>query len=278
MKCKYKMQLFSTLKEKTMPISVEKTVFDTLNQRLDVFQQKQKAAPVVDLSTTKRQHYKPITYQSYFDSIARWSTGLVERFEQRTFIPTAAQSYANAQYDSRTLQGDEVIRNTRRDFLACSPPPTSVQKRMFETYLQVKAPRIYGAEWESDKCAILKRNAWREYDGILLTLTGRKEGKSTGLAQNCLSTVLNVPNWRIAVFSRTREQAQIILLLVIHMFRKHPRAAEFKATFSKREFTISTATDTRTITAYSGDANVSVVCCLFLFLASLLLIRRYVRC
>lgn len=123
----------------------------------------------------------------------------------------------------------------------------------------MSAPWYYGDEWILNQDEILQRNGWQKYDGIMAVQLERKAGKSTTLAFSCLGDLLNIPGAKIALISRTREQAQIILFLVIDLLRRHPRREEFKIKYNKTQLILSTGAEERILTAYSGDPNVSRV-------------------
>ncbi len=82
------------------------------------------------------------------------------------------------------------------------------------------------------------RNGWRFTDGVVGVLTGRKTGKSTGLAMICIAYMFVISGFRGAVASRTLEQAKIIVKTVQQLVKRHPwfkqhgfRVGQMRATY-----------------------------------------------
>ncbi len=201
--------------------------------------------------------YVSISFEPIFAGAKQWAQKTEAVYRSQLYPPEVHDSYDSEKFDDINSSGDKLLASMECDICNCRPPPVSKQWRMIKTFWNVSGPWYFGDEWILHKAEIMERHNWIEYDGILAVQMERKSGKSTGLAYSVLADVLNVADAKIALISGTREQAQIILFLIIDFFRRHPRKGDFKAKFNKREFGLETSRDRRIVTAYSGDPNVS---------------------
>lgn len=208
-------------------------------------------------SSVQKESYLPLSFQHLFDDATQWAKEKQSAYVEQTKLPLLFESYVTSQFDTVASEGDKKVANIKRDIGNCSPSPTPRQWQMLDTFMQVSAPWYYGDEWLLNQDDILQRNGWQKYDGIMAVQLERKAGKSTMLSFSCLGDLLNMPNSKIALISRTQPQAQIILFLVIDLLRRHPRREEFKIKYNKTQLVLATGSEERILTAYSGDPNVS---------------------
>ena len=152
-----------------------------------------------------------------------------------------------------------VLRSRRRQRHA--PPERSRRARMPRIEGVDDAPRP-GQEWKTNQIAIKQRNNWSvQSNGIGATMTGRKEGKSTAMAMTVINTMFNVPSVEIALFSRTKPQACIILDMAKVLGINHKRASQFKIEGFRNSIRIThiASNNIRLCTAWSGDADVGAL-------------------
>lgn len=168
----------------------------------------------------------------------------------------------NSMRQSSVADCHRVVDAIRRDAARMDPKPYEFQIRIIELMLQLSGPRIYGHFWHNGSLAIRKRNGWTvDNDGIAAVLTGRKEGKSTGIAMSILLLMMNIPSYKCAVMSLTREQSQIIRRMVGDLAALHPRAREEFVVVRNSAFEFGLAPqnnklDQRCVHAYSGNPKV----------------------
>jgi len=200
-----------------------------------------------------------------FKAALRWAEYEMEQFRPMAGLLNQAEMLANPvlrrAYEPLS-SGHEIVRQMRLDINRFHQSPTDFQRELIDFTMQLAGPRIYGLEWKTNQLAIKRHNGWTEtFYGIGAVMTGRKEGKSTGLAMTATLVLLDVPAVRIALFSKTVQQACIILNMARDMLKKHGRAGDYKLDGNKESITIThVATgDVRVCTAYSGCADVSVV-------------------
>ena len=203
-----------------------------------------------------------------------WRTRQLTEYEPRSFLMTRAQMLSSPllrQMYEPLSSGHAIVRQMQLDIDGFSPQPTDFQRQVIDFTTQLSAPRIYGREWKTNQLSIKRINGWTEtYHGIGALMTGRKEGKSTGLAMVTVISLFNIPSGKIALFSKTQQQARIILGMAKELAQAHARNGEFRIDTNKDEILVThIATKNRRIcTAYSGSADVSLlfylVCfCLF---------------
>jgi len=157
--------------------------------------------------------------------------------------------------------GHEIVRQMRLDINNFTQiKPTDFQRELVEFVIELAAARIYGREWKTNQLAIKRYNNWTGvFHGIGAVMTGRKEGKSTGLALAAALIMFNIPRVRIALFSKTQAQAGIILGMAKDLLANHARSTQFKLDGNKEVNSIRhmETGDFRVVTAYSGSADVS---------------------
>jgi hypothetical protein len=188
-----------------------------------------------------------------------WCAELTATYTRRAAIRSAVDMVIDPEVSAvEMVDGFETIRQMRVDIEQLRPPPTDFQLRLIWYAIELAAPRIFGERWKTDRVRIQRQMGWHnDFAGIGGVLTGRKEGKSTGLAMAASIMLLNLRAVPIALFSRTLDQAVIILRMAKMLLVVHPHFKQFKAAMSSRIITLSApGGDTRTITAYSGATDV----------------------
>ena len=195
-----------------------------------------------------------------------WRDRQLSEYEPRSFLMTRAQMLGSPllrQMYEPLSSGHSIVRQMQQDIEGFSPQPTDFQRQVIDFTTQLSAPRIYGREWKTNQLAIKRINGWTEtYHGIGALMTGRKEGKSTGLAMVTVISLFNIPSGKIALFSKTQQQARIILGMAKELAQAHARSGDFRIDTNKDEILVThIATKNRRIcTAYSGSADVSFFC------------------
>jgi len=203
-----------------------------------------------------------------FGPAGNWKDRLVREFEPRSFLMSRAEILGNPmmrQMYEPMSDGHQIVRQMNLDIDAFSPQPTDFQRMLIGFTIELSAPRIYGREWRTHQLSIKRVNGWTEsYHGIGAVMTGRKEGKSTGLAMVTTIALFNLASAKIALFSKTLQQARIILGMAKELAQNHGRTAEFKIETNADQIKVThlATGNVRLCTAYSGSADVS---CLFVF-------------
>ena len=209
--------------------------------------------------STDARHINRLSYRSYVARATQWAAQLDADYTRNVSLMTVDQMVARPDLSPELLgEGDEVVRQMRSDMNQLRPEPTDFQRSIIETVIEMMAPRIYGELWKTDELAIKRRNGWtNEYHGIGAVLTGRKEGKSTALAMSVVIVMLNIRAVRIALFSKTKPQACIILNMAKPILAAHPRSAAFKMSTSAQTIVaLGGPNDERHAQAYTGTADV----------------------
>lgn len=215
------------------------------------------AAPAVDGAA--RAYLREISYVQLCTSARQWVEQLEGQFVEVSRMRDAVELINDpAVFGGDAVHGFEVIQQIRADILGLQPRPTDFQMQLIWFVVELMAPMIFGDAWKTDRLRIKRQMGWTsDYAGIGAVLTGRKEGKSTGLGMAAAIALLNVPHISVALFSKTQAQSSIILQMAKRTLASHPRISGFKVASSARAITISTsATDERTMRAWSGSANV----------------------
>lgn len=204
----------------------------------------------------------PVSFNALLSKAERLVDKRFSTFEQfcSTFW-SPAQMYSAPLFE-RGASIDErhaIIDRIRADALQFTPRPHAFQIDLIEFWLELGAPYIYGEFWQTDYISIKKRNGWiTPNNGVGAVRSGRKDGKSTGIAMCVTLGLFNLTSYTIALFAKVREQSRIILGLVIELSRTHPRYSEFYVPRPSRDRFIirGGANDERVVQAHSGDPNV----------------------
>lgn len=198
-----------------------------------------------------------------FKAALRWAEYEMEQFRPMAGLLNQAEMLANPvlrrAYEPLS-SGHEIVRQMRLDINRFHQSPTDFQRELIDFTMQLAGPRIYGLEWKTNQLAIKRYNNWTGvFHGIGAVMTGRKEGKSTGLALAAALIMFNIPRVRIALFSKTQAQAGIILGMAKDLLANHARSTQFKLDGNKEVNSIRhmETGDFRVVTAYSGSADVS---------------------
>jgi len=155
--------------------------------------------------------------------------------------------------------GDEIVKMSRLDAQLFHITPTDFQADWLATSLEARAPRMYLEEWKRNMPSIRRRNGWiTKMHGIIAMLTGRKEGKSTVLGMDGVVILFNIPGVQVALFSRTKDQACIILDMMKTLAAHHQRAGDFKIEASRSKIVVThlATGDVRVCQAWSGSGDV----------------------
>lgn len=263
--------------------NVTLTLDALLGARLDAaFAQKRSelsATPEDRAAPPPRMFVKPSKslYKSTLAVTTEWTNHEVGKIESTprimSLVEILSNPMANQAYKALS-SGAEIIRQMRIDTNGFVKKPTDFQREMIEFVTQLLGRRIYGMDWKINQMDIRRRLGWKEEThGIGGIMTGRKEGKSTGLSMAASLAMLNIPGVEVALFSKTRAQAQIILNMAKTAIGSHLRRNEFKIEVSAscmKLTLLSDRNDVRVCTAYSGNADVSTIffcylfCCFFL--------------
>lgn len=186
---------------------------------------------------------------------------LCKKYLPMLYIPRVSRSFADPVYDQRSYSGNDVHSNLKSVLETFPDPPTQFQWKLADATFAATAPLIYGEEYNIDPEYINDRHGWRFTDGVVGVLTGRKTGKSTGLAMICIAYMFVISGFRGAVASRTLEQAKIIVKTVQQLVKRHPwfkehgfRVGQMRATYVS---IIGPDETERSIEAKCGDGNVS---------------------
>jgi len=203
------------------------------------------------------------TARAPFEAALHWVDYEMEQFRPMAGLMSQAEMLANpvlrCAYEPQST-GHEIVRQMLLDIRRFHQTPTDFQCELINFAIQLAGPRIYGLEWKTNQLAIKQRNGWTEtFYGIGAVMTGRKEGKSTGLAMLAALVLFDLPAVRIALFSKTVQQACIILNMARDLAHKHQRHNDYKIDGNKESITIThiATGDVRVCTAYSGCADVS---------------------
>jgi len=213
-------------------------------------------------SPDDRRFLRQVSHKAVLDNAREWSASLRQRYTRHARLMDVPSMLADPEVvqEEEALEGFSIIRQIKLDIPELAKPPTDFQMGLIWFIVQLMAPRIFGQAWATDRVRIKREMGWTdEHLGIGAVLTGRKEGKSTGMAMACALLLLNLKNFPIALFSRTREQARIILGMTRELLIGHPRVNQFRFIQSGDILKLRASLgDEREIRAWSGQTNVSV--------------------
>ncbi len=134
------------------------------------------------------------------------------------------------------------------------------QVKMHEIFLCCCATLIYGNLFRSHRVEIMKHNNWTADDLHPLSsfYTPRRFGKTYGVALYLAVLLMFVYNCKIGIFAPGQDQTSAMLLKVRELIVFFwPHTSFEKSTTTSLHIKFS-ANDTRTIDAYSSDADVSL--------------------
>lgn len=217
-------------------------------------------APIAEVSFARLCNKASNLSRFYYDRMDK-SRGLLTPAEM--FSSAATITLSGSIYERHS-----IVDKIRADALLFTPRPREFQIDMIEFWLELSAPRIYGEFWQTDYVAIKKRNGWETPNiGIGAIRSGRKDGKSTGLAFCVALALFNFPKAKWALHAVVHEQSRIVLGMASQVARCHPRAGEFTLPRASRNVfrVINRVDDVRIATAYSGNETVRLFFCFCLF-------------
>lgn len=142
--------------------------------------------------------------------------------DNNCFIPRISASYADPRYNERPSDGETVYKRLLECFISFKDQPTPFQHKLFTAVASACAPLIFGEEFFSDPARCLQIIGGRFTDGLVGILTGRKTGKSTGLAYIAICLMFVIRRFKAIIVSKTLEQAKIILDTVKGLLQSHP--------------------------------------------------------
>jgi hypothetical protein len=169
--------------------------------------------------------------QSYTKGLIRIAKSFSDRYNEMLRIPPLHESVMDPAYGLRGQGGDEVLAALESVFSQFFDKPTRFQWAMFRATCCAAKALIYGDEYFADPNWVLERNGWDDDCDLVGILTGRKTGKSTGLAMIALTFMFVIAGVRIVVGSRTLAQSCIVpgmrkngTILLIHCLRSRQNA------------------------------------------------------
>ncbi len=137
-------------------------------------------------------------------------------------VPTIVESFGNPLFNATISNGEEVYQRIVECFQVFPEPATPFQWEIFSATMSACAPIIIGSAFFMDPARWMRLIGGRFTDGVVGILTGRKTGKSTGLAYVIITLMLNISSFQAIVSSKTLEQAKIILTTVKALIQRHP--------------------------------------------------------
>jgi hypothetical protein len=206
---------------------------------------------------------KRISFMPLVERLRIQATKIKEDYERAIFVPRLSSSFGDPSFNDRTRDGEQVFRQILKAFVSFPDPPTPFQHKLFAACASACAPMIFGEEFFSDPTRCLSIIGGRYTDGIVGVLTGRKTGKSTGLAYIAIAFMFVIKNWKGIIVSKTLEQAKIILDTIKGLIQVHPLWAElgFKVVESRATALVIQSKDRslRWIESRCGSGEVRVV-------------------
>jgi hypothetical protein len=260
-------QAAAAAKKPLMKDQVRMAVGSSFRQAFVAMRKKREVQASELLQEKLEQHERPAdqaqSHERLLDYAHSFAAGMVRvaktfatRFNNMRRMPTVPESFAEPAYQLRAQGGDEVLRQLRSVFSRFPDKPTKFQWMIFDATCCAAKALIYGEEYFGDPNWVLERNGWSDDNDIAAVLTGRKTGKSTGLAMTALSFMFVIPGFRGVVGSRTLEQALIIPDLAKQLISRHPdfqgmglEVRDMRA----RYFSIGPASDKSDIRSLEGE-------------------------
>ena len=241
------------------------TLDNVLGKRLDALFQK-RPEPDLNIMPEKKFGSRSRTMSNQIFSAANaWRESQLEEYrrtsnEMPQIDEILADPKIRAAFQPKS-SGYDIVEQIGIDANLFSKMPTDFQRELIDFGVQLLGRKIFGLEWKVNQIEIRRKLGWDdETHGIAGVMTGRKEGKSTGLSMLDVLAMFNLPGIKVAVFSKTKSQACIILNMAKILIASHPRRSEFKIEAHAESITLTNLndeSDKRTCTAYAGNADVS---------------------
>ena len=201
------------------------------------------------------------------ERVVIWAEKISTEYRKMLFTPTVVDSYNDPYFNYRRSSGEEAYSAMVEAFSAFPEPPTPFQWKIFQAVCSANAPTIIGPAFFNDPERWIRMIGGRYTDGIVGILTGRKTGKSTGLAYVIICLLFVVSAFKCIVSSKILDQAKIILTTVRTLIQRHPW-------FKSRGYSIFESRATclsirgpdgtiRTIESKCGNGEVRVPTCTF---------------
>lgn len=215
----------------------------------------------------RAQHGAAVSFDTLFRKADEYLGRHAKRYAQLTSrLWTPAELFTSPLFDrglASVAERHAIIDRIRDDAkhfrVSGGHGPNAFQIELIEFWLELSAPYIYGEFWQTDYVAIKQRNGWNTpNNGIGAVRSGRKDGKSTGIAMCVVLGMMNLPNYEVALFARVHKQSRIILGMAIQLAYAHPRFREFYMPRpSKDHFELHLGkNDRRMVIAHSGSETV----------------------
>jgi hypothetical protein len=121
------------------------------------------AAAAAKAKTPARHNYSYVNITSLIDaSITDLKTRHANTLQTCTPGPLW-QTMNDRRYHQHASTGDELLAATRSALARSRLKRTYVQRRFHEMALNICAPVLYSAEWQTRREAVMQRNNWRDY-------------------------------------------------------------------------------------------------------------------
>lgn len=165
---------------------------------------------------------KRISFLPLVERVRIHAEKIKDEREKCNSIPRLSVSYGDSRYNERPSDGETVYKQLLECFISFKDQPTAFQHKLFTAIASACAPLIFGEEFFSDPARCLQIIGGRFTDGLVGILTGRKTGKSTGLAYIAICLMFVIKKFKGIIVSKTLEQAKIILDTVKGLIQSHP--------------------------------------------------------
>lgn len=220
--------------------------------------------PLAAVAAAVHQAVAPVSFKKRFDkahAVAAERHRTYQAIGRRLVAP--ADMLCSEAFDSGVNQlaaGHAIVDAMRRDASGFAVEPHAFQVTLIEFGIELMGPSIYGTDvWRQNHVAIRQRNGWTTpNNGVGAVQSGRKDGKSTGIAMLVVLALLNIPHFKVSLFAKVHKQSRIILGLVSLLARGHIRCKDFKVQPPNvNKFALEASSgDVRQVLAHSGDAEV----------------------
>ena len=203
-----------------------------------------------------------VCYRSLITRLDHWCNVREQRYRIRHKLVPMRDLISDPEFAQdldEAASGFEVIARCREAIRLLHKQPTDFQLSLIWFVIELMLPRIFGKSWRTQRVRICRRLGMSaSYIGLGGVLSGRKEGKSTAFGMSVAVVLLCVPNIKVALFSKTREQAKIILSMAMEFVTNHPWRSQFDIPPGTNPFRlVASPADHREASAKSGDADVS---------------------
>lgn len=156
------------------------------------------------------------------ERVVIWAEKISNEYRRMLYTPELVDSYNDPYFNHRRSGGEEAYAAMVDSFSAFPEAPTPFQWKIFQAVCSANAPTIIGPSFFNDPERWIKLIGGRYTDGIVGILTGRKTGKSTGLAYVIICLLFVVSAFKCVVSSKILDQAKIILTTVRTLIHRHP--------------------------------------------------------